>query len=506
MTPLLRPMRALAIVAFSLLLPSFSAAQTTPEGAAALKSELQVILDLYNTVAGQEYGTDVYFVEEIAVTPAGDNYEVLLRNLRMAVAEEDEAFGLALGDISMTMAPLGDQRYRVGDLGPLSPFVIYGDSGQAEGQMSFTAPRLEGVLSTRYMSFLQMDAGADAMEVAPLNEPGLMRSGLIAMKVQSDETSPGVFDQKALGEIRDITFQESGAEALRIDRVLATSEAREVDAEESLVFMEQLAAGEIDPESFDLGSIVALLPGYGDSRLEMEGFNLDAPDGDSVSIGRLVFGGGYAGGADNMGSGAFEVSIIDIAASGPSILSSGLDARLIPTRFTLKTSMDQLPNDELLAFFTEAAATAGENGTAELDPNANMTMLMDLTDAMAAAGSTFTIDELTFANQVSALAGTGRFRANAQAAMLVDGGFRMQVAGVSNLQAMAQEMAASSDPEKAQTGQAMLGMLGFMMIYAQGPEAPEPTVEGALAFDIKLRPDGSVTVNGTPLLPPQGQQ
>ena len=132
--------------------------------------------------------------------------------------------------------------------------------------------------------------------------------------------------------------------------------------------------------------------------------------------------------------------------------------------------------------------------------------MTELANSMGTAGSTFTIDELSFANQVSAMAGTGQFRANPDAALSVDGFFRTQVAGISNLQTLAQQMAASENAETRQTGQGLLGMLGLLMVYAQGPEAPEPTVEGALAFDVKVRPDGALTINGTPLLPPQPQQ
>ena len=44
------------------------------------------------------------------------------------------------------------------------------------------------------------------------------------------------------------------------------------------------------------------------------------------------------------------------------------------------------------------------------------------------------------------------------------------------------------------------------VVYANGPEAPQPSVEGALAYDFKISPNGALTINGTPLLPPQPQQ
>jgi len=496
------------VFALSLAAPSWSVAQTSPEGAEALESELRGILDLYNAVAGIDYGGDVYFVDEIAVTPAGERYQVLLRNLRLAMVKEEDTFGLALGDISMEMAPLGDQRYAVSDLGPLSPFTVYGDSGQAEGQMTFEAPRLEGVLSTRFMNFLQLDAGADAMEVTPLQEPGLLRSGPISALVATQEPSPGIFDQQASTEIRGITFREGGSEVMRIERVLGSSEAQGIDAEASRALMERMAEGEIVEEFFDIGSLVAVLPGLGDSRFEMTGMQVNAEDGSKVSIGQVILAGGYEGETADLSSGNFELSFIDIAASGPGLGAQGLDPRLIPTRFTLKASMAQLPNEALLNFFTEIAASgaaANAEGAEAMDPMAGMMMADELVNSLAESGSTFTIDELSFANQVSALAGTGRFRANAQAAFMTDGFFRMQLAGINNLQAMAQEMAASQNPEVRQNGQGLLGMLGLMMIYAQGPEAPEPTVEGALAYDFKLLPDGSLTINGTPLLPPAQQ-
>jgi hypothetical protein len=489
-------------------LPQRGMAQASPDGAEALKSELQGILDLYNAVAAPEYGGDIYFVDEIAVTPADDRYEVLLRNLRVAFASEEESFGLAMGDVSLDMAPLGDQRYAVSGLGPLTPFTVYGDSGQAEGQVTFEAPRLEGVLSTRFMNFLQLDAGAEAMEVTPLQEPGLLRSGAINMLVATQEPSPGVFDQEASSEFLDITFREGGSELMRIDRVFATSSAKGIDAAATLQLMEQLSTGELVKEYFDIGSIMAVLPGFGDSRFQMDGLSFASDDGTLISLGQVIFAGGYEGGDGPLSSGHFELSFLDIGASGPGLGAQGLDPRLIPTHFSLKASMDKLPNDDILDFlshFANTAALADAEEAPDLDPEATMMLADDLVNSLAASGSTFTIDELSFANKVSALAGTGRFRANPQAAFKTDGFFRMQVAGMSNLQAMAQEMAASQNPEVRQNGQGLLGMLGLMMIYAQGPEAPEPTVQGALAYDFKLLPNGSLTINGTPLLPPAQQ-
>ncbi|MEJ2016443.1 MAG: hypothetical protein P8X61_12695, partial [Limibacillus sp.] len=58
--------------------PQRGMAQASPDGAEALKSELQGILDLYTAVAAPEYVGDIYFVVEFAVTPADDRYEVLL--------------------------------------------------------------------------------------------------------------------------------------------------------------------------------------------------------------------------------------------------------------------------------------------------------------------------------------------------------------------------------------------------------------------------------------------
>lgn len=135
-----------------------------------------------------------------------------------------------------------------------------------------------------------------------------------------------------------------------------------------------------------------------------------------------------------------------------------------------------------------------------------MMAAMLLADSLASYGATFTIEELSFANQIVGIAGTGSVRGNAQAVFMAEGFFRMQMAGMQNLQKLAQGLAASQNQEQRETGQGLLGLLGLMMIYAQGPEAPQPTVEGALAYDLKIKPDGAITINGTPLLPPQPQQ
>ena len=44
--------------------------------------------------------------------------------------------------------------------------------------------------------------------------------------------------------------------------------------------------------------------------------------------------------------------------------------------------------------------------------------------------------------------------------------------------------------------QGILTLLGLMIIYAEGPDAPSTTEGDELAFRIELRPDGAVSVNG----------
>jgi hypothetical protein len=500
----MRVWAAVGLILSVFLVTSGVRAQTSAEGAAELKAELQAMINLYNGISAQEQGDRVYLLDEISVTPEGEAYNVLLRNLRMAFSQ-DETFGIALGDLSVKMAPLGGQLYRVSDLGPLAPFTLYDETGQAVAKISIAAPKLEGDFSTRYLSYLTLDAAAAAVEVAPMLEPGLLRSGPVTVTADSQEVSPGVYDQQVASEVRDITFVESGAESFRLDRLTASSSASGVNMEESAALMRRLAEDPEFKQMPDLEAIVALIPGIGDSRITLEGFTVEE-EGSRVSIGQMVFAGDYDSGDGDVGQGGFEVSILDIAASGAQVNESGLDPRLIPTRFTIRGRLDQLPNKEVLAFFTEAAAMADAQAMGEMGDDQSMMAAMTLVNSLGTYGTTFTIDELSFANQVSAVAGTGSFRANAQAAYMAEGFFRMQLAGMQNLQKLAQSLAASQNQEQRETGQGLLGLLGLMMIYAQGLEAPQPTVEGALAYDLKIKPDGAITINGTPLLPPQPSQ
>ncbi|MEJ2027480.1 MAG: hypothetical protein P8X52_08535, partial [Limibacillus sp.] len=127
-------------------------------------------------------------------------------------------------------------------------------------------------------------------------------------------------------------------------------------------------------------------------------------DGTLISLGQVIFAGGYEGGDGPLSSGHFELSFLDIGASGPGLGAQGLDPRLIPTHFSLKASMDKLPNDDILDFlshFANTAALADAEEAPDLDPEATMMLADDLVNSLAASGSTFTIDELSFANKVS---------------------------------------------------------------------------------------------------------
>ena len=392
----------------------------------------------------------------------------------------------------------------VEEIGPLSPFVFYGEDGAPQGQMVFEGPSLEGDFSTRYMTYLNLDARITGSEVTAYDEPGLFRTGPISLTIASREVSDGVFDQTSGMEVRDLSFVEGGRSLFRLNRFGAASAVTDMDLQAAVDMMRDVEAGN-GSEPADPTDVIALFPGIGDTTVQLEGLLVDSDEG-RLSIGSILLAGGYESQPDNMAAGSVEISFLDIDASGLKQQSGGMDPRLIPTRFTFKARVDQLPNKEVLAFLIDATALADEAASGVPDVEGSSLLMTELANSMGTAGSTFTIDELSFANQVSAMAGTGQFRANPDAALSVDGFFRTQVAGISNLQTLAQQMAASENAETRQTGQGLLGMLGLLMVYAQGPEAPEPTVEGALAFDVKVRPDGALTINGTPLLPPQPQQ
>jgi hypothetical protein len=60
-------------------------------------------------------------------------------------------------------------------------------------------------------------------------------------------------------------------------------------------------------------------------------------------------------------------------------------------------------------------------------------------------------------------------------------------------------------PNMQELGQMLAAALGTLSVLSSGPQAPKPTAEDALAFELKMESNGALTVNGTPLLPPQPQ-
>ncbi|MBB3066397.1 hypothetical protein [Limibacillus halophilus] len=470
-------------------------AKADSAGADRLRSEIWEFINMQNALTFAELG-DVYRLDGLEVTSAGDGYDVLLRNLRMA--EEGENGGaFEIGDITFRMTPAGDQLYRMTDL-VLPNAMTLRDADGSGAVMTANLTRFDGLWSARYLSFLSLDSEFASAGLAPLNEPGAMGAGRISVILDSVELSEGIFDQKASFEVLGIALKAPDQGDFSIGRIAAASNAKQVNLAATadnlrLIVKDRKAA----LKQMTGDDVRAMLPWLGDMEMKLQKLSIADKEGNSFSLDEMRLGGRYdAGpGSGGLGSAGFDMAFLGIKAVSPSGDFEGLDSRLVPDRFTLSLGILDIPNDALWNMLIDAAyqgLEGGDSGTGGFEGEA-------MAGLMAASGTRLLLNELSFSNQIMALAGTGEFRLSEAAAYFIEGGFVFELLGISELQALAQEMVVSGDPQKQENGQALLGTLGMMMIYSQGPETPTPTVPEATAFAIRLTPEGTVLINGLPV-------
>jgi hypothetical protein len=436
--------------------------------------------------------------------PLGAAYGVTYQGLRYVSAALGD-FSILFPELVFAAVPVEGGRFAISGELPEEPFLVLDAEGKEIGQVVARDATLTEVFDPSLAMSLSLALVGEGLDMA--FENGVVgSSGAFSATADSVQTQGlSVTDQVLKAEVEDLRFAMEGLETVVLARAWAeiamTGFDLEAYAAAALKAVEAQGGG--TPQPF---SIFSFLEGDSSSKtLGFEGLAVAGPTG-GVTIGGVSFGGAYQRNEGDSFKTDIEISLSALSLSPEALQSGGLDARLVPSDFTLLATLETLPSEAIATYFNDFAKVTSVGATSEDLDALSQAAAPAIFGAVMARGSSVAIEELSLVTASSALAGTGSFRANAAAAFSADGFLRAEIARVPQLQALAQEMAVSPDPQVAENGQGLLGILGLMMAYSQGPEAPAPSSPDALAFDLKLLPDGALLVNGLPVIPPAARQ
>lgn len=212
--------------------------------------------------------------------------------------------------------------------------------------------------------------------------------------------------------------------------------------------------------------------------MSLSGLDTTAPDGSPVALDALSFSLSGEGG-DN---GSLAIAW---AASGVSGNPPGIPPEVIPTEARLTLSAQDVPWSAVGPSLADAMS-----GMPPGDP-------MMLLGMLGQAGTFVSLDELAIDSEAIGLTGSGQANVDSTAALGVAGSFQFQAVGLDT----AMQLIGNLPPEMQ--GQAMP-----VIAMARGFGQPTTSADGrpALDYAIDIGADGSLSVNGQPMLggpPPQ---
>lgn len=491
--------------ALLVLLPQNARSQVDEAGAERLKEALELAFRVANAAAPSQNGEPVgYLFDQIDVLPLGAAYSVTYNGMRY-VSGGSEGYRVLFPELVFTMVPIEGGRFAGSSELPEEAFLVLDAEGGEIGQVTARNATMTGVFDPSLALNLSYAIEGEGMDMT--FESGVVGStGAFSLTANTIETQGlSETDQIGTGEVKDLRFAREGLETIVLERAWTEVNLTGFELEEYAATALKAVEAE-SGETFSPFSIFSFFGGDSSSMaLGFEGLAVAGPAG-GVTIGGVSLGGAYQRGEGYSFETGIEISLSALSLSPEALQSGGLDARLVPSDFTLLATLENLPSKEIAAYFDGFSNITNAGAAPEVLEAQIQEAALAVFGAVMARGSSVAIEELSLVTASSALAGTGSFRANAAAAFSADGFLRAEIAGVPQLQALAQDMAVSPDPQVAENGQGLLGILGLMMAYSQGPEAPAPSSPDALAFDLKLLPDGALLVNGLPVIPPAAQQ
>jgi len=510
--------RLAALLGAGLVLGGALAPPASALEAEQLRAEILETFSLFEAAAGSEAPLP-YGYEAIEVEDQGDGFRVTLSGLRVLL-DPAEAARLDIGGAAFTMTPAGqrgsDELFHVSDLS-LSPYWVYSRGGEPASRVVRPgAVSFEGLWSFAYLTLLDAKVSADGVVVETSAGELLSSFESILGELESRPADKGRYDvggtlridgvmirdddlRIALGAIQsevEVPGHDPAA-AAKVLRAAARAKAPSQSPTESasvslmtdLLFLSQ--GGRMTLKLRDLRG----LRDGSTEALEIDGINLDYAVSDHEdSVAKLDMALAQTG---------LRVTASDRPAGA-------LAAALMPTDSSAMLSVERLPLRTLLTLIEPLAeeAVADEGGSGEtLDPGGRKgdRLAADagekLIAAMSAAGTTLDLSGTRVAAPKAEVALKGGMVIDGDAAFGIRGTLLAEVGGFDFLVALAHQSLEDPDPGIRGEARQVVGMLALLQAFA---DRDETGADGPIdRFLFKIEPNGAVSVNNKPLLPPQ---
>lgn len=473
------PLFALVLAA-TIFTADAALAEATPEGAAAIRDELQSWIDRQIAAAGPE--AVVRLDGEVTVTPEGDAYQALVPSV------EVEAGGsiIRFDAIPVDIAPRADGWY---DVGWVLPEAVIATSDGVDGRLTVEEQSIAGIFAPEVRSFMSLDV--EALDVALLPTDGatggvtLDRLLVEATNHEDDYGVAGSYRLYGRFAMEGLTFDapgqhfSAGVMEFRIGRagvVLAEWAAFKerldaITAEAGDATAADMMADVLEQSDAFLSDFY-ITYGLKNVVLETPDLNLAVPD--------FVIT-GHAGDLRDPLAG-FDI-LMDLPGFTADTPTPDPFQHMMPTVAHISMELIDIPADPLNRLVVEWLR--GMNASAG-DPRL---MIEAVEELMASESGRLEVVEISLANAIGEASLHAELHPAPESVLGVTGFGEMTIKNLDELIAEVQGVRAGHEPETA-------------LIFLRGLGTPTTTAEGGIvqAYDLEITHGGQVLVNGTDMM------
>ncbi|MDJ0947120.1 MAG: hypothetical protein QNJ30_27015 [Kiloniellales bacterium] len=485
-----------------------------------LRAEIQETFSLYEA-AGPVGAPLPYAYDTIEVEDQGDGFRVSLTGLRILLDPAEDG-RLDIGSTAFTMTPDGerggDELFRISDLSVPPRWLISKGGKPPTHVIRPGSLTLEGLWSFAYLSMLDAKVSTAGVSVETPAGESLARFETVRGEYVSRPAEQGRYDVDGKLRVDGITFRD---EELRV--ALAGIEGKvEMPDHDPAAAAEVLRAAARARQSPSAGAEEAP-PGFLSDMLYLSrggrvSFDLrdfrsvrddsrEAVEIDSISVGYAV-----SNLEESVARLDLDLAQTGLRFTGPDRQANGLAAALMPADGRAVLSLERLPLRTLLALLeplAEEVATAEIQGGG--DPKGEGTGDRRAADAgekligaMSDAGTTLDLSGTRLAAPDAEVGFKGGLVIDSDAAFGARGTVLAEVGGFDFLVQLAQESLEDPDPKVRDNARGVVGLLALLQAFT---DRDETGARGPVdRFLIKVGPDGALSVNDKPLLPPQPAQ
>ncbi len=473
----MRSLKGFTAAACLLALSTTAQAQVDDQTADEIRRGIKVWLG--QTVMGMGDEGTVELDDQIAVTPAGDRYQVVLPAGRAILRGEGT---LHFEPIEIDLTPTDNGWYRTSWQLPDS--YRFEPTHGSDVLMTIGSQSIEGVVAPEFKVMISMDAALGDIEIRDSGEPSGMRVERITSTVRSTEVSAGVYDTTQQIAVSNISGYEDNRDIFTVETVTLDAVGNAVRLAEYAEFYDRLQSLAADPDA----QVNTIAEYMGSMPMPYAGFE-----------GVMTISGAEANdGGDRFSMAEWTTLIALTGLDGRSaefVLDMGVNGvgttvdeltDLVPNETRFRLAVVDLPNEELAKVLSEAFS-----GPGQVDPGMAMMMAAgNIQQAFSVAGTALDIGPIRLASSIASVDLEGALRPDLSSPYSVVGEIDMVATG---LDALIVEIQRTGGDQEAVQFLTLLQTLG-----AQAPEADGRSVR---TYAFRLDAGGTLLLNGSDIMP-----